>query len=348
MPKPTIQDVAALAKVSVSTVSRVLNDHPAVSKKAREQVLEVIESLNYRPNKLARSLSSDGFDAILISYARSSKFAVDNPYFNIIVNSIGEVAEEHGYDLILQSSTNQQEEVTKTLSMIADKLIKGVILLSSRVDDILIEALGNTDIPVAVVGKYVEKSHYDNIFSVDTDNFKDSLEACKYLIRMGHTKIGCIHAPKNHYVSLDRIEGISSALQEYDIEIDEDLFVDGGHTVESAYDAALRLLCVRQDVTAIFATDDIKALGIYQAAKQLSISIPEQLSVIGYNDYTFSKMLTPPLTSVKVPVYDLGIVSATKLFAMIKKGLPESNCMLPTELKIRSSVVSKAEESPVS
>ncbi len=338
MTKTTIQDVAERSKVSVSTVSRVLNDHPAVSKKSRERVMRVIEEMNYQPSKLARSLSLNGFDAILIVYTRPSKFAIDNPYFNIIVSAIGAVAEANDFDLILQSSTDEKKEISKTMSMIADKLIKGIILLSSRVDDSLINALLKTNIPVAVVGKLDIKIDHPHIFSVDTDNTRDSNSICRYLIGMGHTRIGCIHAPKNHYVSLDRVQGFCQALKSHNIAIEDDLFMDGGHTVESAYDAALRLLCERQDITAIFATDDIKALGVYQAAKRLSMSIPDDLSVVGYNDYTFSKMITPSLTTMRVPIYDLGIVSATKLFAMIKKGLPESGCIIPTEFKIRDSV----------
>jgi DNA-binding LacI/PurR family transcriptional regulator len=338
MEKPTINDVAALAHVSISTVSRVLNNHPAVSRKSRERVTSVIKELNYEPSKLARSLSSNGFDAVLIVYTRSSRFAIDNPYFNIMVNAIGAVAEEAGFELILQSSADDKREVTKTLAMIADKLVKGVILLSSRVGDTLIQALAGLDIPVAVVGKIGSKVPTANIFSVDTDNFNDSYNVCKYLLDMGHRRIGCIHAPKDHYVSLDRIRGFAKAITESGAEVEDDLFGDGGHTLDSAYDAALKLLCVRQDITAIFATDDIKALGVYQAAKQLSLSIPDDLSVIGYNDYTFSKMITPPLTTVAVPIHDLGVIAAIKLFAMIKKGMPETDSVLPTDFKVRMSV----------
>jgi DNA-binding LacI/PurR family transcriptional regulator len=316
-----------------------LNNHPSVSKKARENVLGVISTLNYQPSKLARSLSA-GFDAVLVVYTRPAEQILDNPYFSIIVSAIGGVAEENEFDLIVQSSVSEEKEIRKTISMIEDKLVKGIILLSSRIDDPLIEALSLQDIPTVVIGKVPERVTASHILSVDTDNYADCKEVGNYLISLGHSKIGCIHAPMKYYVNRERVFGIQDALNSQHITFDEAVFVDGGHTLESSYQTALKLLCTGKgkELTAVFATDDLKALGVYKAAKSLAIPIPEKLSVVGHNDYAFSQLITPQLTTVTVPVYELGIVAASKLFSYIRHERVATRVMLTTELKKRESV----------
>ena len=155
---------------------------------------------------------------------------------------------------------------------------------------------------------------------------------------MGHTHIGCIHAPLNHYVAVDRVQGLKDCMKARHITVDEDCFVDGGDAVDTAYMAALNLLCSNQQLTAIFATDDIKALGVYKAARNMNLRIPEDISVFGHNDFDFSALLTPPLTTVRVPIHELGMISASKLFSMIKAEKKEANQMLPTKMQFRSSV----------
>ncbi len=336
--KLTIQDIAKLSGNSPSTVSRVLNNHPSVSDKSRKKILDIINEQNYTPSRLARSLSTDGYDAILVIYTRLSSSVIDNPYFSIIVSAIGSIAEEHNFDIILQSGTDISKDIKKAFSMIKDKLIKGIILLSSRVNDKLIAALSGEKIPVVVIGKIDDHIKSNSIISVDTDNFSDCKQITDFLVKMGHKNIACIHAPLNHYVSLERVKGFRHSLNQHKIKINENWLINGEHTIESSYEAALKLLCTYNDITAIFATDDIKALGVYKAANKLCIKIPEELSVVGHNDYEYSRIVTPSLTTVRVPIFELGIVSAKKLFSLIKNNTIEGNTILPTEFKIRDSV----------
>lgn len=336
--KPTIQLVAKKAGVSMSTVSRVMNNHPAVLPETRSKVLSVMKELDYIPNQLARGLSSNGFNNILIIFTRSSTQAADNPYFGNIIGSIGMVAEQNDYDLILHSNDNEDNEIEKAVSMINSKLIKGIVLLSSRTNSKFLEVLAGTGIPIVVIGKYNPSIHSEHIVSVDTDNYQDSYEIGDYLLQMGHTHIGCIHAPLNHYVAVDRVQGLKDCLKTRHIAFEEDCFVDGGDTVDTAYMAALNLLCSNRQLTAIFATDDIKALGIYKAARNMNLRIPEDISVFGHNDFDFSSLLTPPLTTIRVPIHELGMISASKLFSMIKSDKKESSQMLPTKIQFRGSV----------
>lgn len=336
--KPTIQLVAKKAGVSMSTVSRVLNNHPAVLPETRSKVLAVMKELDYVPNQLARGLSSNGFNNILIIFTRSSIQASDNPYFGSIISSIGMVAEQNNFDLILHSNDNEDNEIEKAISMINSKLIKGIVLLSSRINSKFLEVLSGTEIPIVVIGKYNPNIKSKYILSVDTDNYKDCYDIGSYLIQMGHTAIGCIHAPLTHYVAVDRVQGLKDALSHHDIGIMEDCYVDGGDTVESAYMAALNLLCSNRRLTAIFATDDVKALGVYKAARSMNLRIPEDISVAGHNDFDFSPLLTPPLTTIRVPIHELGMISASKLFSIIKLGKNETSQVLPTKLQLRNSI----------
>lgn len=336
--KPTIQLVAKKSGVSMSTVSRVLNNHPAVLPETRTKVLSVMKELDYVPNQLARGLSSNGFNNILIIFTRSSTQASDNPYFGSIISSIGMIAEQNDYDLILHSNDNEDNEIDKALSMINSKLIKGIVLLSSRINSKFLEILAGTEIPIVVIGKYNPAIKSKYILSVDTDNYSDCRAIGEYLIQNGHTRIGCIHAPLTHYVAVDRVQGLKDSLVSHQLEVLEDCFVDGGDTVDSAYMAALNLLCSNRGITAIFATDDIKALGVYKAARNMNLRIPEDISVAGHNDFEFSSLLTPPLTTIRVPIHELGMISASKLFSMIRLEREETSQMLPTRLQLRNSI----------
>lgn len=336
--KTTIQMVAKKAGVSTSTVSRVLNNHPAVLPETRSKVLSVMKELDYVPNQLARGLSSNGFNNILIIFTRSSTHACNNPYFGNIISSIGMIAEQNNYELILHSSEDEDNEIEKSLSMINSKLIKGIVLLSSRSNSRFLDILSGTGIPIVVIGRYDASIVSHRILSVDTDNYNDSRRIGEHLIQKGHTHIGCIHAPLLHYVALDRVRGLKDSLSSHGIPVEEDCFVNGGDTMDSAYMAALNLICSNRNITAIFATDDIKALGIYKAAKNMELRIPEDISVIGYNDFDFAALLTPALTTVHVPIHELGMVSASKLFSMIKHNTTEKSQMLPTQLLPRDSV----------
>ena len=229
--KPTIQLVAKKAGVSMSTVSRVMNNHPSVLPETRSRVLSIMKELDYTPNQLARGLSSNGFNNILIIFTRSSTQAADNPYFGNIIGSIGMVAEQNDYDMILHSNNNEDNEIEKAVSMINSKLIKGIVLLSSRTNSKFLEILAGTGIPIVVIGKHNPALQSEYIVSVDTDNYKDCYDIGDYLLQMGHTHIGCIHAPLNHYVAVDRVQGIKDCLNVHNIALSEDCFVDGGDTV---------------------------------------------------------------------------------------------------------------------
>lgn len=197
---PTIYDIARVAGVSKSTVSRVLNKQTNISPEAREKVLKAIDELNYQPNKLARALTSSGFDAIMVISTRSTKTTAGNPFFSDVLHAITAKAEEEGFDVILQTSKSSEDDLLKCVSKIKQKMIKGIIMLSSPANESFFTTLDAYGVPVVVIGKV--EGEYQNIYSVDTDNFHDSATLTETFIKNGRRKIACLHAPLDYHVSI--------------------------------------------------------------------------------------------------------------------------------------------------
>lgn len=273
---PTIYDIARVAGVSKSTVSRVLNKQTNISPEAREKVLRAIDELQYQPNKLARALTSSGFDAIMVISTRSTKTTAGNPFFSEVLHAITAKAEEEGFDVILQTSRSSEDDLQKCESKIKQKMIKGIIMLSSPADESFFARLDKYDIPVVVIGKV--EGQYNHVYSVDTDNYRDSIALTDALINSGHRLIACLHAPLDYHVSVDRVNGYKSSLQAHQLTIRDEWIIDGGYTHESALCAARALLSQSTLPDAVFATDSLKLMSLYRAAAELNIAIPQQLS----------------------------------------------------------------------
>lgn len=328
----TIYDIARLAKVSKSTVSRVLNNQSNISAQARDQVMQAIAELNYQPSKLARALTSSGFDAIMVISTRPTRTTLGNPFFAEIVHAIASRAEEEGFDLILQTSKNSEEDLQKCLVKIREKMVKGIIMLSSPADETFFQQLDGYAIPVVVIGRV--EGQYQHIFSVDTDNFHDSYRMTQALIAEGHRAIACLHASLNYHVSIDRLAGYRQAMADAQLPIAPGWVLDGGNSVEEAYQAACRLFALPVLPTAVLATDALKILSLYRAAQERGCAIPAQLSVMGYSNSSISPLLTPPLTGIDVPTAQLGWQGCDVLFACIAgQSLPQQHRRVTTDLR---------------
>lgn len=331
----TIYDIAKVANVSKSTVSRVLNNQDNISKDARERVLNAIKKLNFQPNKLARGLSS-GFDAILV-VSRSTKTTAHNPFFSEIMHTISASAEEENFDVIIQTSKNNDDELRKCITKIKERMIKGILMLSSPTNEDFYKHLDDYNIPIVVIGKIV--GDYKNVFSIDTNNFEDSYNLTKYLIEQGHNKIACIHSSLDYNVSKDRLEGYIRCLKEYDLPVRSEWILDGGYTVESATEAVQKFFHLDYLPSSVLATDDLKVMSLYKLANEKGIKIPDDLSIVGYSNNYFSSFLSPSPTSIEIPVIALGHTGSKLLFSKIKG---ENNLnvetIIPTKISVQGSV----------
>lgn len=312
---PTIYDIARVAGVSKSTVSRVLNNQTNISPEALEKVQKAIKDLNYQPNKLARALTSSGFDAIMVISTRSTKTMAGNPFFAEVLHAITSRAEEEGFDVILQTSRSTEDDLLKCENKIRQKMIKGIIMLSSPADESFFSRLDIYEIPVVVIGKV--DGDYRHVYSVDTDNYQDSIALTDALISRGHKNIACLHAPLDYHVSVDRLAGYKESLHRHHIPLRPEWVIDSGYTNESGLVAAKALLAMKERPDAVFATDSMKLLSLYRAAVELNIRIPQQLAVVGYSNETLSFILAPAPGGVDVPAYELGIKSCDQLFKCI-------------------------------
>ena len=331
----TIYDIAKAANVSKSTVSRVLNNQDNISGEARERVLNAIKQLNYQPSKLARGLSS-GFDAILV-ISRSTKTTTHNPFFSEVMHTISTSAEEENFDVIVQTSNNSEDELQKCITKIKEKMVKGILMLSSPTNEDFYKQLDAYNIPIVVIGKVVDK--YKNVYSIDTNNYEDSYNLTKLLVEQGHREIACIHSPLNYHVSTDRLEGYINCLKDYHLPIRSEWILDGGYTVESAQEAVESFYKLTHRPTGVLATDDLKVMSLYKEANKEGISIPENLSIVGYSNNYFSLFLSPSPTSIEIPVMELGSAGAQLLFSKIKgENKVNIETIIPTKINIGGSV----------
>jgi len=333
---PTIYDIARVANVSKSTVSRVLNNKDNISEESRLRVMKAIEELNYQPNKLARALTSAGFDAILVM-SRSTKTTAGNTFFSEIIHSISTRAEVENFDVIIQTSKNSKDELEKCIEKIRGKMIKGILMLSSPANEDFFKELDKYNIPVVVIGKI--EGDYQNIYSVDTDNFNDSYQLVQHLIDQGHTDIACLHSSLDYHVSIDRLEGYKKCLIDNGIPLRSDRIIDSGYTMEKAYETSESILKSNDLPTAIFAIDDLKIIGLYNTTAKLGLTIPNDISVVGYNNGVFLPLLSPPLTGIEIPVIKLGEIATDFLFKQIKNEAEQTDrIIVPTKLIERKSV----------
>jgi len=251
----------------------------------------------------------------MVISTRSTKTTAGNPFFSDVLHAITAKAEEEGFDVILQTSKSSEDDLQKCVGKIKQKMIKGIIMLSSPANESFFTTLDEYGVPVVVIGKVEGK--FQNIYSVDTDNFHDSAILVDSFIKHGRTKIACLHAPLDYHVSIDRLAGYKSSLEKQGIAINPDWVIDGGYTHESALQAACKLLSSDNPPNAVFATDSMKLLGLYRAADELNLMVPEQVAMAGYSDPMLSLVLTPAPGGFDIPTRKLGEESCNVLFKRI-------------------------------
>lgn len=328
-----IKDVAKLANVSISTVSRVINHVPNVSPDIASRVNEAIQALHYQPNIIARSLSGSPFRAIGVAASRSS----NSEYTAEVLSAIGQSLNKRSYNMIVNYSQNDDDEIRQCLSMFDGRIAQGLILLGSKNQDYLIRQLHKKNVPFIVIGSVADQEIAQDIYTVDTDNRSDCKRAVNYLFSLGHKRVACLHSSRQYVATTERINGYIDAHKEFGYPVDPYLIIDAGYTLQEAYIKSLDLLLRPDRPSSIFATDDTKAFGCYKAAAELALKVPDDLSIIGHNNYETAQIMIPPLSTVNVPVASLGERSAQILCELIE-GVPVSKrTLLPTELILRSS-----------
>jgi len=330
-----IKDVATLAGVSPSTVSRVIADHPRISHSTRERVKAAMIELDYHPNAIARSLVRKSSEAIGLLIPNTIEQFFLNPFFPEVLRGITQIAQHAGYDIFLSTALHGLNDVQRLEQMVRSKRVDGIILLAARQRDPLLEVLSENHIPSVLIGRPPGDMP---ISWVNNDNRKAAYDDTHHLIQLGHKRIGFIGGFQELLVSVDRLAGYTSALQDAGITPNPQLVVSGEFLEEVGYNGMMRLLALAERPSAVVASDDVLAFGAMRAAGELGYRIPEDMGIVGFNDIPLAKLANPPMTTMNVRIYELGQTAARLLIEHISQpDLPPRGITIPHELVIRRS-----------
>jgi LacI family transcriptional regulator len=326
----TILDVARESGVSYSTVSRVLNGFDFVKGSTREKVLKTAERMGYVANIQARSLAGGKTQIIGLLVP-----GLDNGYITEIVSGIDQELAHSDYDMMLYTTHRYQGKESLYVKTIANGLADGLILLVPHNAQNYLQALPRQDFP------YVLVDQIDNMYNsttVDATNWQGAYDATAYLIKLGHQRIGFIMGAPQLNSARERFDGYRAALQHHRIAYDESLVIEGDYMTKSGYSGAKRLLSLEQPPTAIFASNDLTAFGVLDAIHETGLRIPEDISVVGFDDIPLASLAYPKLTTVRQPLVQIGQVAVRLLLEKLENPEREARRVtLATELIVRDS-----------
>ncbi len=327
----TRDEVARAAGVSPATVSYVVNNGPRpVAAETRTRVRETIKRLGYRPNAVAQSLRRRRTSMIGLILPDTH-----NPYFSEVARGIESVTFERGYTVVLCHSGYDVEHELKYVEVLHSERAAGVIWIPATDNHEPGERLVDFGVPLVILDRVVPGIQAP---SVVADNFRGGYLATEHLIGLGHRRIGCIGRPLDLSHSRERFRGYCAALKDHEIPQDETLLVRGGLRLEDGRVAALRLLNLTSPPTAIFAYNDIMAIGALRAAFERGLKVPRDLSIVGFDNIPQAAYTCPALTTVRQLKLDMGRQGAELLLDLVEnKALPESRTPVDVKLVVRES-----------
>ncbi|MDO6687938.1 MULTISPECIES: LacI family DNA-binding transcriptional regulator [unclassified Agarivorans] len=325
---PTIKDVAKLAGVSTATVSRAMMNPEKVSEKTRLKVELAVAESGFSPNVIARNLRRSESKTIVVIVPD-----IANMFFASIVRGIQQVALNNGYKVLLGDSIHTVAQAKAYMDLVRSKQADGIISLTAELP---MEIRQGTEIPMVMACEYFPGFP---IPTVRIDNRGSAKRAVDYLLDIGHSRIGCITGPMENPICVDRKAGYQDGLQQVNIESDEAAFEDGDFSFQSGYSAFMRLY-QHYAMTALFCFNDMMALGAMKAATQLGIKVPQDLSIVGFDDLLFAEYTNPELTTIRQPQEDIGKTAANTLMKILQGGKANQDTIVPTQLLVRASCTS--------
>lgn len=330
---PNMKQIAQAAGVSLGTVSNVLNGSAIVSEALRRRVLETVQVLGYQPSQLARGLRRDKTNMIGMIIPD-----VTNPFFPAVVRGAEDIAFSNGYRLVLCNTDNDHSKELTHLNELRTYLPSGLIVIPSNFSDLTkqAESYHRSGAAVVCVDRLPKRWQGD---SVTVANEEGAYAATQYLIKLGHRRIAVITGPLHFTNAEQRVRGFRRAMKEAALTVAPEYLQESSFDLSGGHSKALLLLRMLPRPTAIFAGNDMIAMGVIQTIHELGLHCPNEVSVIGFDDLEFAALISPPLTSVFQPGYQLGATAARILLDRVQgNDGPARHVVLPTEIRIRESV----------
>ena len=309
-PTATVHEVARVAGVSAATVSRLLNGTAKVSDDKRQAIEEAIERLNYRPNVLAQNLKTGSSRTIGVLTQ-----SLASGYFADAMAGVDEALQGTGYAPLIVSGHWHADEEAQRIELLIARRVDGLVILSGNLEDEQILALSE-QVPIVAFGRDLQGPH---TYGFCLDNYRGACDAVEHLVAHGHRDIAFIAGPPEHRDALARLEGYRDTLARHGIKPQRKLVLPGDFSESGGLHAVERLLASGQRFTAIFAANDLTAYGARLALFRRGIAVPDEVSVVGFDDLHSSMYTTPPLTTVRQPLFDVGQRLGQAILRMIRK-----------------------------
>jgi len=327
--KFNIKDVARKAGVSISTVSRVINESKIVKPETHERVMKAIDELGYKPNAIARSLKIKNTKTIGILIPD-----ISNQFYPEVVRGIEDIANMYEYNIFLCNTDQDKEKEIQYFDVMAEKQVDGIVFIGNSVSSELHHKFKVYGIPIMLIG-----TNCEDIPSVTIDHVGASKAMVKYLLKKGHDRIGLITGKKTDPITHDaRIQGYRLALEEKGLPFQEELILEGGHRFKSGYEGGKQFLEMENPPSAIFVANDEMAIGAMRAALEQGISIPDEMAIVGFDNIDMAGKVYPALTTVAQPMYEMGAIGMRVLTKILnEESLDTHNVVLDFSLLERES-----------
>lgn len=332
----TIKEVAALAGVSPSTVSRTCKNHPSISKETKQKVRYAMAQLGYEPNIQNTVQQEHSSTMLSIILPPSSRDVYENSFHLEVIRGISQFCNTRGYISTVITGQDEYEILKAIQTLVKEEKTDGFILLYAKQDDTVIDYLYNEGLLYVLIGK--AKQFVNQTIYIDNDNFLAGMEATEYLYQLGHRNIAYVGIENNMYFSAERKAGYQKALENHGLPFIESYCIEVDKRAMDNTEPFSDLLEQQQKPTAVVASDDILAVALEQACAKKGLSIPKDLSIVSFNNSLFARITSPQLTSIDVNSHQLGIEAASQLINHIENpNLLATKIIVPHSLIVRES-----------
>ena len=328
----SIKDIARAAKVSHPTVSRALSDSPLVKGETAQRIREIAASLGYRPSAITRSLATKRTKTIGVVVT-----SIADPFIADVISGVEEAAIDHGYSVFLANSNANPDREVKVVHSFHERRVDGILVTASRVGALYVPLLSQVKVPIVLINNQHPDETDEFIYSVSIDNIKASIEAMQHLIGLGHKRIAYIGDRGGFQSDIERLAGYRQALAQAEYPFLPELVVHGDGKPEGGGQAMERLLALPNPPTAVFCYNDMSAVGALRALRGHGIKVPDDLSLVGFDDLAIASYTSPLLTTVSQPKQQMGRMAMEIMIKLLSRIDSKTNIKVEGELIVRES-----------